>query len=486
MPRNVSADDDAFFAASREASSFSSPSARSAFSSRGFSLSSAAVGLVAVAGALVSAPSRGPSSASTAARRRGRRARRRAEAASSPARSAVPFFSPSRRRPSDAEVGAPQRASVAKSSANSSSANSSSAESSAKSSAKASPLRRSSRRPGRRPPSSASAPPKHATSAPATRRASRHAAASARATSRLAASEAVVLFAKLLFLCFPLSPSRGSVALRSAARTHARLVCKKTRNALSAARFSAATSAASASATSSAKLFKTSARPERAAREICARNDSRSGACCLTRGNARTSGDFSRTERTSRAARNRRAAETRSRASRDPQIFSGVSTRNFTRVPAAYRASSSRDGDVCVSTASAAPRSMDATASGSAVKTRTASSSVVVARAAVVSISSTQSAVAMASLYEDPTRCLSSSSFASASRAARARTSRISSKLLDSNRASALRSFSARLFASPEPRPPAAAGSAGATIVATGAPLSASEFAGAALDFGFK
>ena len=183
--------------------------------------------------------------------------------------------------------------------------------------------------------------------------------------------------------------------------------------------------------------------------------------------------------RDARRGEKRRAAPTRSRASRDPQIFSGVSTRNFTRVPAPYSASSSRDDEeevvpsgvpsARVSGARAdAPFSIDATAVGSAVRTRTASSRVSVARAAVASISSTQSAVAMASLYEDPTRCLSSSSLASASRAARARTSRISSKLLDSNRASALRSFSARVFASPDPGPPVAAGSAGATIVATG------------------
>mmetsp|Transcript_10229 Transcript_10229/g.43046 ORF Transcript_10229/g.43046 Transcript_10229/m.43046 type:complete len:332 (+) Transcript_10229:468-1463(+) len=304
MPRNVSADDDtaAFFSTekSREGEadpSFSPPpseassslSARSApfFSSvGGFSLSS--VGLVAVAGALVSAPSVGPSSASTAARRRGRRARRRAKAAASSARSAVPFCSPSRRAfVSDAKAGAPQRASVAKSSSDSSFSSSSSA--------KASPLLFSSAK--------KSAPPKHATSAPGTRRASRHAAASARATepwralASLSASAPFPFLFALFLAIFPLLPSQEeSVALRSAARTHARLVCKKTRSASVAPRFSAATSAASASATSETKLvsvlFKrdvvTSARPERAAREICARNDSRSGACCLTRGNART------------------------------------------------------------------------------------------------------------------------------------------------------------------------------------------------------
>mmetsp|Transcript_838 Transcript_838/g.3481 ORF Transcript_838/g.3481 Transcript_838/m.3481 type:complete len:306 (+) Transcript_838:543-1460(+) len=304
MPRNVSADDDAaaFFSAekSREGEadpSFSPPPSeasssasrfRSAFSSvGGFPLSSVGLGAL-VAAALVSAPSVGPSSASTAARRRGRRARRRAKAAASSARSAVPFCSPSRRAfVSDAEAGAPQRASVAKSSSDSSSCSSSSA--------KASPLLFSSAK--------KSAPPKHATSAPGTRRASRHAAASARATepwralASLPASAPFPFLFALFLAIFPLLPSQEeSVALRSAARTHARLVCKKTRSASSAPRFSAATSAASASATSSAKLvsvlFKrdvvTSARPERAAREICARNDSRSGACCLTRGNART------------------------------------------------------------------------------------------------------------------------------------------------------------------------------------------------------
>ena len=111
---------------------------------------------------------------------------------------------------------------------------------------------------------------------------------------------------------------------------------------------------------------------------------------------------------------------------------------------------------------------MDDTTFERSSRTLTALAKVATAFAAVVSIASISSAVAIASRYEDPTRALSSSSLPSASRAARQRTCLISSRERVSNNASALRSFSARVFLSSSVSAPSAPrGSAETTIVAT-------------------
>ena len=104
---------------------------------------------------------------------------------------------------------------------------------------------------------------------------------------------------------------------------------------------------------------------------------------------------------TSDAAKNLRAAPTVSRSSSEPQIFSGVSTRNFTRVPAAYKASSC---DVALEPSSLVFSfilsvfvSIDATVRGRSVNTFTALSRISAALFAVVSMANKSSAVAIAS-----------------------------------------------------------------------------------------